>query len=96
MKIKKERSKTLFPAVRFTAGPIVMQFTRQWSPIVYDPRRGTLGTKLLRSQSTFPRVAPRYLVQFGISYSDDRDLRSYAKDSEVCPMIRNRIRHDCV
>ena len=61
-----------------SAGPIVMQFTRQWSPIGYD-RVVELFQRHFYDHSHFFRVAPHYLVQFGISYSDDQELQSFAR-----------------
>jgi hypothetical protein len=64
-----ERNKRCFLGIYFSAGPIVMQFTRQWSPIGYDR---VVVFEQARSQSLF-RVVPDFLVQFGIGY-DDKDL----------------------
>jgi cyclophilin family peptidyl-prolyl cis-trans isomerase len=58
-------------------GAIVMQFTRQWSPIGYD-RVVELFERSFYDHSHLFRVAPHYLVQFGISNSDDKELQSFA------------------
>jgi cyclophilin family peptidyl-prolyl cis-trans isomerase len=63
-----------------SAGPIVMQFTRQWSPIGYD-RVVEFFQRSFYDHSHFFRVATDFLVQFGISYSYDKDLQSYARRS---------------
>jgi cyclophilin family peptidyl-prolyl cis-trans isomerase len=63
-----------------SAGPIVMQFTRQWSPIGYD-RVVELFERRFYDHSHFFRVAVHYLVQFGISYSDDKELQSFARQT---------------
>jgi cyclophilin family peptidyl-prolyl cis-trans isomerase len=60
-----------------STGPIVMQFTRQWSPIGYD-RVVELFERSFFDHSHFFRVAPNFLVQFGISYSKDKDLQALA------------------
>jgi cyclophilin family peptidyl-prolyl cis-trans isomerase len=74
-----------------SAGPIVMQFTRQWSPIGYD-RVVELFERSFYDHSHFFRVAPDFLVQFGISYSEDDDLQALARrpvadDSQQDPPI---------
>jgi cyclophilin family peptidyl-prolyl cis-trans isomerase len=61
-----------------SAGPIVMQFTRQWSPLGYD-RVVELFERAFYDHSHFYRVAPHFLVQFGISYTDDHDLKALAR-----------------
>jgi cyclophilin family peptidyl-prolyl cis-trans isomerase len=61
-----------------SAGPIVMQFTRHWSPNGYD-RVVELFERSFFDHSHFFRVAPHFLVQFGISYSDDKDLQALAR-----------------
>jgi cyclophilin family peptidyl-prolyl cis-trans isomerase len=63
-----------------SAGPIVMQFTRQWSPIGYD-RVVELFERSFFDHSHFFRVAPHFLVQFGISYSKDKDLQTLARQT---------------
>jgi cyclophilin family peptidyl-prolyl cis-trans isomerase len=63
-----------------SAGPIVMQFTRQWSPIGYD-RVVELFERNFFDHSHFFRVAPHFLVQFGISYSKDKDLQALARQT---------------
>jgi cyclophilin family peptidyl-prolyl cis-trans isomerase len=61
-----------------TKGPLVMQFSRSWSPIGYD-RVVELFERGFYNHSHFFRVAPHYLVQFGISYSHDKELQSFAR-----------------
>jgi cyclophilin family peptidyl-prolyl cis-trans isomerase len=59
-------------------GAIVMQFTRQWSPIGYDSFVVELFKWSFYDHSHLFRVAPHYLVQFGFSNSDDKELQSFA------------------
>jgi cyclophilin family peptidyl-prolyl cis-trans isomerase len=61
-----------------SVGPIVMQFTRHWSPIGYD-RVVELFERSFYDHNHFFRVVPQFLVQFGISYSDNQDLQSFAR-----------------
>jgi cyclophilin family peptidyl-prolyl cis-trans isomerase len=63
-------------AVRCTtsAGPIAMEFHREWSPHGYE-RAIELFERGFYDDSHFFRVVPKFLVQFGISYSTDQDLK---------------------
>jgi peptidyl-prolyl cis-trans isomerase A (cyclophilin A) len=54
-------------------GELVLQFYRHWSPNGYD-RAMTLFEQHFYDHSHFFRVVPHFLVQFGISYSANKDL----------------------
>jgi len=56
-----------------TKGDFTAKFYRDWSPHGYD-RAVTLFQKGFYDHSHFFRVVPKFLVQFGISYSDDKSL----------------------
>eukprot|EP00586_Coscinodiscus_wailesii_P021890 CAMPEP_0172496204 /NCGR_PEP_ID=MMETSP1066-20121228/83321_1 /TAXON_ID=671091 /ORGANISM="Coscinodiscus wailesii, Strain CCMP2513" /LENGTH=299 /DNA_ID=CAMNT_0013268383 /DNA_START=76 /DNA_END=975 /DNA_ORIENTATION=+ len=55
-------------------GPIEMYFERNWSPNGYD-RVVTLFEAGYYDDTHFYRVVPKFLVQFGISYTTDPDLK---------------------
>jgi len=61
-----------------TKGPVVLQFTRSWSPLGYD-RVVELFERSYYDRSHFYRVVPHFLVQFGISYTLDQDLKQLAR-----------------
>jgi len=63
------------------SGQIVMQFYRDWSPNGYD-RATALFERHYYDQSHFFRVVPHFLVQFGISYTKDENLKRFA-DSRI-------------
>jgi cyclophilin family peptidyl-prolyl cis-trans isomerase len=73
---EEEKKKDEVSAVRCTtsAGPIAMEFHREWSPNGYD-RAIELFERGFYDDSHFFRVVPKFLVQFGISYSTDQDLQ---------------------
>jgi peptidyl-prolyl cis-trans isomerase A (cyclophilin A) len=54
-------------------GELVLQFYRHWSPNGYD-RAMTLFEQHFYDHSHFFRVVPNFLVQFGISYTQDKEL----------------------
>lgn len=60
-----------------TAGPITMKMHRDWSPRGYD-RATTLFERGYYDASHFFRVVPKFLVQFGISYTTDVNLKQLA------------------
>lgn len=64
-----------------TAGPITMHLYRAWSPHGYD-RATELFERRYYDQSHFFRVVPHFLVQFGISYTHDEELKRFA-DSQI-------------
>ncbi|KAL7539809.1 hypothetical protein ACHAXR_009633 [Thalassiosira sp. AJA248-18] len=64
-----------------TAGAITMHFHREWSPHGYD-RATTLFERGYYDQSHLFRVVPHFLVQFGISYTSDAELKRLA-DSQI-------------
>lgn len=64
-----------------TAGPISMVFHRSWSPNGYD-RATSLFERGYYDHSHFFRVVPHFLVQFGISYTGDAELKYFA-DSTI-------------
>lgn len=63
-----------------TKGDIVMHLYRKWSPHGYD-RAVSLYEHGYYDQSHFFRMVPNFLVQFGISYSDDADLKKTARST---------------
>jgi peptidyl-prolyl cis-trans isomerase A (cyclophilin A) len=60
-----------------SAGIIVMNFHRAWSPNGYD-RATLLFERGYYDESHFFRVVPHFLVQFGISYTTDSELKHLA------------------
>ena len=73
-------------------GPIVIRFYRHWSPHGYD-RAIALFEKGFYDHSHFFRVVPDFLVQFGISYTDNAELKHFANslipdDPQLEPPIR--------
>lgn len=73
-------------------GPIVIRFYRHWSPHGYD-RAVALFEKGFYDHSHFFRVVPDFLVQFGISYTDNAELKRFANslipdDPQLEPPIR--------
>lgn len=74
-----------------TAGDIVMEFHRHWSPAGYD-RAVALFDQGFYDHSHFFRTVPNFLVQFGISYSTDAALQALAKtkiadDPQLVPPV---------
>eukprot|EP00529_Nitzschia_sp_RCC80_P028153 CAMPEP_0113440066 /NCGR_PEP_ID=MMETSP0014_2-20120614/366_1 /TAXON_ID=2857 /ORGANISM="Nitzschia sp." /LENGTH=269 /DNA_ID=CAMNT_0000330849 /DNA_START=87 /DNA_END=896 /DNA_ORIENTATION=+ /assembly_acc=CAM_ASM_000159 len=61
-----------------TKGTITMKFIREWSPYGYD-RAVELYERNFFDGSHFYRAIPKFLVQFGISYSEDKELQKFAK-----------------
>eukprot|EP00985_Skeletonema_marinoi_P029417 scaffold27801_cov219-Skeletonema_marinoi.AAC.9 len=60
-----------------SAGPITMHFYRSWSPHGYD-RATTLFEKGYFDHSHFFRVVDHFLVQFGIGYTTDKELKAFS------------------
>jgi peptidyl-prolyl cis-trans isomerase A (cyclophilin A) len=74
-----------------TAGDIVLEFHRHWSPEGYD-RAVSLFEKGFYDHSHFFRTVPNFLVQFGISYSTDAAIQKLAKtqipdDPQLVPAV---------
>ncbi|CAB9521524.1 trans isomerase-like 1 [Seminavis robusta] len=61
-----------------TKGPFVAKFHRDWSPNGYD-RATALFQKGFFDHSHFFRVVPNFLVQFGISYSENKGLQQFSR-----------------
>jgi peptidyl-prolyl cis-trans isomerase A (cyclophilin A) len=61
-----------------SAGSFEMEMIRAWSPMGYD-RAVELFEKGYYDQSHFFRVVPKFLVQFGISYTTDEELKRFAR-----------------
>ena len=59
-------------------GDFTMELHRSWSPIGYD-RAVELFDRGFYDGSHFYRVVPKFLVQFGISYTLDVDLKHFAR-----------------
>ena len=75
-----------------TAGDIILELHRQWSPAGYD-RAVELFSRRFYDHSHFFRTVPNFLVQFGISYSEDSSLQHLAKtpipdDQPLDPPVR--------
>lgn len=75
-----------------SAGDFVMKLNRGWSPRGYD-RAVELFERGFYDNSHFFRVVPKFLVQFGISYTTDQDLKSFADstimdDPQLTPPIK--------
>ncbi|KAL7516648.1 hypothetical protein ACHAWX_001640 [Stephanocyclus meneghinianus] len=63
-----------------TAGPLLMHFHRAWSPHGYE-RATSLFERHYYDQSHFFRVVPHFLVQFGIGYTKDEELRQFSQST---------------
>ncbi|KAI2511147.1 peptidyl-prolyl cis-trans isomerase [Fragilaria crotonensis] len=61
-------------------GDFTMELHRSWSPIGYD-RAVELFDRGFYDGSHFYRVVPKFLVQFGISYTTDVELKQFAQKS---------------
>lgn len=61
-----------------TKGDITLKFIREWSPNGYD-KAVELFERHYYDHSHFFRAVPKFLVQFGISYSEDQELVSFGK-----------------
>lgn len=61
-----------------TAGPFTLSLKRSLSPNGYD-RAVELFERHFFDDSHFYRVVPKFLVQFGISYSKDQELQAFAR-----------------
>jgi peptidyl-prolyl cis-trans isomerase A (cyclophilin A) len=63
-----------------TAGTFSVKLNRAWSPNGYD-RAVELFERHFYDGSHFFRVVKGFLVQFGISYSEDKELQHFAKST---------------
>lgn len=63
-----------------SSGDITMRFHREWSPNGYD-RATSLFERGYYNHSHFFRVVKHFLVQFGISYTDDAELKRFANSA---------------
>ena len=61
-----------------TKGDIELKLIRSWSPNGYD-RAVKLFENKFYDNSHFYRVVKNFLVQFGISYSKDKELQGMAR-----------------
>jgi len=64
-----------------TAGQFTLSLIKSWAPIGYE-RAVELFEREFFDNSHFFRVIPNFLVQFGISYTDDKELQRFA-DSAI-------------
>ena len=71
-----------------TAGRIIMHMHRDWSPNGYD-RAVSLFERGYYDNSHFFRVVPHFLVQFGISYTNDQTLKRFADSTILDDPKRN-------
>ena len=77
-----------------TAGPFKLRLVRKWSPHGYD-RAVELFRRGFYNNTHFFRAMNNFLVQFGITYSDDEELRTFARsqipdDPQLDPRIKFR------
>jgi len=72
-----EEGETALVTCGTSKGTFVAKFHRDWAPLGYD-RATALFSKGFYDHSHFFRVVPKFLVQFGISYSTDSSLRTFA------------------
>lgn len=63
-----------------SAGDFKMKLHKDWSPIGYV-RAVELFDRGFYDNSHFFRVVKNFLVQFGISYTQDKDLRQFARQT---------------
>ena len=74
-----------------TKGELAIEFYRNWAPNGYD-RLVELFRRGFYDHSHFFRVVPGFLVQFGISYTQDADLLAFADTAiEDDPQLDPRI-----
>jgi cyclophilin family peptidyl-prolyl cis-trans isomerase len=71
-----------------TAGPISLHLHRSWAPSGYD-RATSLFERGYYDHSHFFRVVPHFLVQFGISYTSDSELKRLADTTIPDDLKRN-------
>ena len=74
---EREAGETAIVSCGTTKGQFVAKFYHDWSPQGYD-RATALFQKGFYDHSHFFRVVPKFLVQFGISYTDKKALKQYA------------------
>ena len=72
-----EEGETATVSCGTSKGDFVAKFHRDWSPHGYD-RATSLFQKGFYDHSHFFRVVPKFLVQFGISYTDNKSLQQFA------------------
>jgi len=75
-------------------GPFTLHLYRKWSPNGYD-RAVELFSRGYYDNSHFFRVIPSFLVQFGLSYSNNKELLRFADttipdDPQLNPRIKFR------
>jgi len=63
-----------------TKGEITLQLIRKWSPNGYD-KAVKLFDHHFYDGTHFYRVVTKFLVQFGISYSNDKELQSFSREN---------------
>mgnify|MGYP000041213356 CR=1 FL=1 len=63
-----------------TKGEIEMLMTRKWSPHGYD-KAVELFERGFYDNSHFFRAVPDFLVQFGISYTEDKELKKFGRQT---------------
>uniref|UniRef100_A0A7S4N551 PPIase cyclophilin-type domain-containing protein n=2 Tax=Odontella aurita TaxID=265563 RepID=A0A7S4N551_9STRA len=72
-------------------GRFTIKFIRKWSPLGYD-RAVELFERGFYDNSHLFRVIPGFLVQFGITYTNDQELKKFAKktipDDPKIPELR--------
>jgi len=74
-----------------TSGDITIRMNRAWSPNGYD-RAVALFEQGFYDSTHFFRVVKNFLVQFGITYSTDPDLKAFAKSQiKDDPQLEPRI-----
>ena len=61
-----------------TAGPITLHLHKSWSPNGYE-KASSLFERGYYDGSHLFRVVPHFLVQFGISYTTDAELKRFAR-----------------
>mmetsp|Transcript_20477 Transcript_20477/g.19703 ORF Transcript_20477/g.19703 Transcript_20477/m.19703 type:complete len:274 (-) Transcript_20477:397-1218(-) len=86
-----EREEIAMIACGTTTGPIMIKLVKKWSPIGYE-RAVDLFKQGFYDSSHFFRTVPNFLVQFGLSYTTDKELRSFAEstiqdDPQLTPHI---------
>lgn len=75
-----EEKEVAFVKCHTTAGPFTMKFQKEWAPLGYE-RAVTLFERGYYDSAHFFRVVPNFLVQFGITYSDDHELRKFGRST---------------
>lgn len=77
-----------------TAGPFTMLLHKKWSPRGYE-RAIELFDRGFYDHSHFFRVVPNFLAQFGISYTEDKELQKFARQTiKDDPQLEPRIKFE--